>query len=115
MRIPQLPKNWLVHTVIYYPPTGQKDDFGKDIEGDPIEMKYARVDVSTVFSRDTRQNQITANAVIFLDAVHTNPLPLHFKEGARISFKGKDFTIKKPIPYYHPHEDRLHHWEIEVV
>jgi hypothetical protein len=114
MRVKPLPKSWLIHTIEYKAFTGQKDDWGKPVYAVPVTINFVRVDESRVFSRDTTQTKIVANAVIFVDTVNSNPIPL-FKEESKITFKGKEMTLKKIVPCYHPRKDELRHYELEVI
>lgn len=114
MRVRPLPKSWLIHSIIYEGATGEKDDFGKLTYEDPVTIKHVRVDESTVFSRDGTQTKIVAEGVIYVDAVHSKPLP-SFKEESKIDFNGRKFTLKKVVTLYQPKSDEVHHWELEVI
>lgn len=114
MRVKPLPKSWLIHSVEYKAFTGQKDDWGKPVYESLVTINFVRVDESTIFSRDTTQTKIVANAVIFVDEMNSNPVPV-FKEESKITFNGKDLTLKKIIPCYHPQENSIHHYELEVI
>ena len=114
MKVKPLPKSWLIHTIEYKAFTGQKDEWGKPVYAEPVTINFVRVDESTVFSRDTTQTKIVANAVIFVDILNSNPVPV-FKEESKIAFNGKDLTLKKIIPCYHPQQNEIHHYELEVV
>ena len=113
MRVKPLPKSWLIHTIEYKAFTGQKDDWGNPVYDDPVLINFVRVDESTVFSRDTTQTKIVANAVIFVDGV-SSTVPV-FKEESKIRFNGKDLTLKKIVPCYYPQQNEIHHYELEVV
>lgn len=113
MRVRPIPKSWLIHEIVYEEFLG-KDDWGKIQYEEPITIEYVRVDESTVFSRDSRETKIQANAVIFVDAVNSKPA-VEFKEQSRLKFNGKDYTIKKVIPCYQPKINEIHHWELEVI
>lgn len=108
-----LPLKWLIHEFDYFEHSGT-DDYSNVIYADPLKIKNTRVDESTTFSRDATQNKIESNAVIFIDAKHSSPLP-EFKEESKIMFKNREYTIKKVIPFYHPHKDAVRHYEIEVI
>lgn len=115
MRVGPLPKRWLIHEIIYEGYTGQKDDWGNDLYEKPITIKHVRFDDSTVFSRDNTQTKVLANAVIFVDEKYSNPLPTIFKEQSKIHFNGKDYVLQKAIPCFQPTENKIHHWELEVI
>lgn len=114
MRVPNLPKKWLIHEIVYEGYTGRKDDWGNDLFDDPVTIKNVRFDDSTVFSRDQTQTKILAEAVIFVDSKHSKPIP-DFKEQSKVKFRGKEYVIQKIVPCYFPHKNEIHHWELEVI
>jgi len=109
-----LPKRWLIHSIVYKGYTGQKDDWGKPKYDDPVTIENVRVDTMTVFSRDTRQTKIQADAVIFVDSTHSKPIP-EFKEQSIITFGGRDYVLQKIVPCYYPDRNEIHHYELEVI
>ena len=113
MRISPLPKRWLVHSIEYYEYL-ERDDWSNPIYGEPITIKNVRFDDSTVFSRDTTQTKILADAVIFVDTTHSNPIP-EFKEESKIIFNGRELTLQKIVPCYYPHKNEVRHYELEVI
>lgn len=108
-----LPKNWLIHDIVYEPYIG-KDDWNNPKYDKPIAIKNVRYDDSTVFSRDNTQTKVLADGIIFVDSVNSSPVP-DFIEQSRITFDGIDMYIKKVVPCYYPTKNEVHHWELEVV
>jgi len=108
-----LPKQLLIHSIKYEEYQGI-DDWDNEQFADPINIKHVRFDDTTVFSRDSNQNKIVADAVIFVDAKHSKP-KTDFQERSKILFNGKNYVIKKVIPCYHPTKNKVHHWELEVI
>ena len=113
MRIPPIPKWKLPHTIDYME-AAETDDFGNSTFAESVTIEYVRVDETTVFSRDGTQNKIVANAVIFVDAVHSKPFTA-FVEQSQIIFKEREMVIQKVIPCYQPSSDEIHHYELEVI
>lgn len=113
MRIPPLPKKWLIHEIEYEGYLGENDWGDVDYEP-PITIKHVRFDDSTVFSRDSTQTKVLADAIIFVDAKNSNPVP-EFKEQSKVRFNGKEYVIQKVVPCYYPTEKRIHHYELEVI
>lgn len=113
MRVRSLPKSWLIHTIEYIAPS-KKDDWGNEIESNPITIEYVRYDNSSVFSRDSTQTKVLADGVIFVDAVNSSPIP-NFKEEGKVIFEERELTIKKVIPCYYPNKNAVRHWELEVI
>lgn len=109
----QLPKKWLIHSIKYKQYQGT-NDWDAPIYDDPKIIDYVRFDDAAVFSRDSNQNKIIAEAVIFVDAQHSVP-QVEFTEQSKITFNNKGYVLKKVIPCYYPAENKVHHWELEVV
>lgn len=108
-----LPKRWLIHSINYSEYQG-KNDWGDDAYALPVEIKNVRFDDSTVFSRDANQNKVVADAVVFVDTKHSNPVP-SFIERSKIEFNGREYVLKKVIPCYYPNKDKIRHYELEVL
>lgn len=108
-----LPKRWLIHSIAYEAFKGI-DSWDNPIYDKPITIDNVRFDDSTVFSRDSTQSKIVAEAVVFIDAKHSTP-KVDFKEQSKITFNGKDYILKKVIPCYHPTKNKIRHFELEVI
>lgn len=113
MRAKPFPKSWLIHAIEYHRFEG-RDDWNKDSFADPVTIDFVRVDLTTLFSRDSTQNKILAEGIIYVDVVNSKPLP-EFSEESLISFQGKEYKLQKIIPCYHPNSAELHHYELEVI
>lgn len=113
MRVRPLPKRWLIHS-ISYEELIDTDDYDNPIYADPIEIKHVRFDDSTVFSRDSTQKKVVADAVVFVDATHSTPLP-KFVEDSKITFNSRTYTLKKIVDCYQPHKNEIRHYELEVI
>jgi len=108
-----LPKQWLIHTILYEEYQGV-DDWDNEQFAKPINIKHVRFDDSSVFSRDSNQNKIVADAIIFIDAKHSKPIK-DFKERSKITFNDKEYVLKKVVPCYYPTKNKIRHYELEVV
>lgn len=115
MRIPPLPKRWLIHEIQYEEYTGKRDSYGNYIYDDPITINFVRVDNETVFSRDTTDTKIVANAVVFVDSTHSTNVPEKFVEQSKITFNDEVYTLKKVVDCYYPNKNKIHHYELEVI
>lgn len=108
-----LPKQWLIHTISYEEYEGV-DDWDSEEFAEPFDIEHVRFDDSTVFSRDSNQNKVLADAVIFVDAKHSKPIK-NFKERSKITFNDKDYVLKKVVPCYYPTKNKIRHYELEVI
>lgn len=115
MSVMPLPKPWLIHEIKYEEYTGNRDSYGNLIYADPVIIKHVRFDDETVFSRDTTDTKIVANAIVFVDTRHSTNLPEKFVEESKITFRDDVFTLKKVIESYHPTKNKVRHYELEVV
>ena len=115
MLVRPLPKSWLIHDIIYKQRLEEKDDFGNPLYAEPITIHHVRCDQSTVFSRDNTQTKILANAVIFIDARNSSPIPDKFVQESIINFEDGEYVLKKIIPCYHPKKNTVRHYELEVI
>lgn len=113
MRVRPLPKTWLIHAITYEEHLGL-DDWGNPSFSEPVTVNHVRFDDSTVFSRDNTQTRILANAVIFVDAINSSPVP-EFKEQSKVTFSEKEYIVQKVVPCYHPRKNEIRHYELEVV
>lgn len=82
----------------------------KEIES----VKYVRIDRNSVFSRDTNDMKILASAVIFVYASASQPFKA-FKEQSKITFDGKDHTLKKVVYVTAPYDSTAFAYELEVI
>lgn len=114
MNVPNLPKSWLIHDIIYKELTGSTDNYGEPVYADAITIKNVRYDYATVWSRDTTESKIVSDGVIFIDAVNSSPV-LQFVQNSLIEFNGKEQYIKKVIPCYFPQSNVIRHYELEVL
>src|SRR5690606_14120964 len=115
MRIPPLPKKWLIHTIEYGKKLQDKESYGNPLFAEPITIENVRFENITVFSRDQTQTKIQAEAHVFIDSTHSTKLTEKFIGGSKITFNGKEYTVKKVVDCYYPHKNKIRHWELEVI
>lgn len=112
MKVAQLPIDWLVHSVSYVV-IGEENRWGESTE-EIIDVSNVRVEPTKSFSVNQQQEQVTANLVIFIDGVHSSPIP-NFKVGNKIIWQGNEHVIVRVLPFNLPDSPKLHHIEVEVV
>lgn len=86
----------------------------KPVYGEVQAIKFVRIDRQTVFSRDTNDSKILANAVIYCYADHTKPF-VEFKERSLVTYDGKEYTLVKVIPIKHWALNKVWAYELEVI
>lgn len=77
-------------------------------------IEKVRIDRNSVFSRDTNDTKILASAVIFVYASASIPFKA-FKEQSKITFDGKDYTLKKVVYVTEPYDSTPFAYELEVI
>src|SRR5690625_4907033 len=115
MNVRPLPKRWLIHTITYEEKLPGKDSYGNPVFADPVTIKHVRVDDTTVFSRDTTDTKILANAIIFVDSTYSTSIPEKFVEESKITFNSNSYVIKKVVDCYYPTKNKIRHYELEVI
>lgn len=115
MRIGPLPKEWLIHTIIYEEKLPGKDSHGNPLFAKPVAIEHVRFDDSTVFSRDNTDTKILANALVFVDSTHSTNIPESFVEESKIKFDSKEYTLKKVVDCYYPTRNEIRHYELELI
>ncbi len=109
-----LPRKWLIHEIDYYPKTGTDPDYDKPIYGEKVKIQNVRVDLDESISNGGNDHAKSNNAIIFVDALHSNPIPV-FAEESKIIFKGRTTILKRVTEVYQVHRDVIHHYELEVI
>lgn len=113
MELP-IPEEMLITSFVYLEHQGENSPT-QDVEyGEPIGITRARIDDSAVFSRDSTQSKVVADAVIFCYADYTTPFPA-FKEQSVIIYRNKELVIKKVVEVLDVEVERVWSYELEVL
>ena len=72
-----------------------------------------RVDPCEKFVLDKTQRQIQASAVLFYDCRHSLPVGTTFREGQRVEWNGREYTVQAVELLHDGH--RLHHIEVTLA
>ena len=87
MKVAQLPKTWLIHSVDYLH-EGGKDRWG-EVKYEETTVNYVRVEPTKSYAVNERQEGITYSLVVFVDGVHSSHTA--FAEGNKIRFEGNEY------------------------
>lgn len=109
----EMDKRLLVHEIEYSEYDGL-DRYKQPSYKEPITITDVRVDESTVFSRDTTQSKVLANAVVFVYNGLSVPF-IDFKEQSKVVYNGREYITQRIIPIYEPYTNELFSYEIEVL
>lgn len=112
------PKRMCQQTItLTLPTSGENDDWGKPLESDPTTIENCVVQPQTIYSGTNNGRTIVANAVVFLYAGISNPLPTITKEavGATVKFEGTDYVVTKIVDNRDPFSNEVYSYELEVL
>lgn len=109
----RVPKSLLVDQFNYSEYVGIGRD-KKPEYSETVTVKFVRIDRHSVFSRDTNDTKIVANAVIFCYADHTTPFQ-PFKPQSLVEFDGRSYITTNVIPIKHWAIDKVWAYELEVL
>ncbi|KGL45403.1 hypothetical protein EP56_07550 [Listeriaceae bacterium FSL A5-0209] len=112
---PPIPKETLIHEIYYEELSEEQTPWGTREPATKNLISHVRVDLNTVFSRDSTQKKVVAEAIIFIDATNSVGVPDAFVEESKITFEGKEYTLKKVIPCFKVESNEIRHWELEVI
>ena len=107
-----IPKKLLIHAVTLSK-VESKDRWGKETEGEGMELKYVRMEPSGKVVRDKNNAEVQLSAVLFYDCKNSSPKGIQFCEDDKITFNGQKHRIQTIEPLYD--RKKLHHYEIGVI
>lgn len=93
------------------------DDWGQPLAGEPVTIEHCVVQPQTIYSGSNNDRTIVANAVVFLYAGISSPLPTITKNnvGSKLVFESEEYTVQKIIDNREPFSNALHSYELEVL
>lgn len=110
MRARPIPRNLLIHDVVYK--ANLQGGWGGET-ADPVAIQHVRIEpprtVGRNLGRSNTQETVAHSLVMFMSPVHTNPF-LSVKEGDFIEWKGSDYEVVGVEDYYE--FKTLHHKEV---
>ena len=90
------------------------DRFNQPSFKESLKVEHVRIDRNTVFSKDTNDNKVIAEAVIFCYAGLSDPF-IEFKERSKVTFDGIERTIQKVVYITEPYTELPFSYELEVM
>lgn len=96
----------------------ETDDWGKPIKSEKTtQVNNVIVQEQTIYSGNSNSRVITANAVVFLFAGITDPMPKISREnvGNKIKYDGKEWTITNIVVNQDPFGKGVYSYELEVL
>lgn len=114
--IPRIPKRLCNQSIALLVPTRRMDKFRKPV-ADTIVIDHVIVQPQTIYFGSNNDRTVTANAVVYLFAGVSDPLPKLTPDcvGWHLKFEGRDYAITTFIDNREPYSDKVYSYELEVI
>lgn len=114
--LPRIPKRLCNQSIVLHVENGEEDDYGKKKKTD-MPVNHVLVQPQTIYSGSNNSRTITANAIVFLFAQITEPLPKITPEwiGTHLTFEDRDYTITNIVDNREPYSNKVYSYELEVL
>lgn len=114
--IPLMPKELCNQSITFRLLDGH-DKWQKPIFSDPIMINHMIFQPQTVYSGSNNNRQVVANAIAFLFAGVSDPMPVINKNhvGSKIDFEGETYTITTIVDNRNPYSNEVYSYELEVL
>lgn len=103
-------------SIVLHLKTGETDDWGKDAVTD-IPIDHCVVQPQTIYSGSNNNRTIVANAIVFLYAHVTEPMPVLNRDhvGSSLTFERHDYVITQIVDNRDPYSNDVWSYELEVL
>lgn len=114
--IPRIPKRLCNQSIALLVPTGKMDKFRKPVT-ETITIDHVIVQAQTIYSGSNNDRTVTANAVVYLFAGVSDPLPELTPDcvGWHLKFEGREYAITNFVDNREPYSDKVYSYELEVI
>ena len=110
----KLDERVLVHSIDYYPYTGQ-DKYHQPTYGSKETVSKCRVDVTASYRASNQEQASEIYAVVFCYAGYTEPFTDFVEKSKVVLANGRETIIAKVIPISEPYSAELFAYELELV
>lgn len=116
LMLPKIPLKLCNQSVTLHMATGDEDDYGKPKTTD-VAVNHVIVQPQTIYSGSNNSRTITANAVVFLFAGISSPMPRLTPDciGWHITFEDRDYTITDFVDNRNSYGNDVYSYELEVL
>lgn len=116
LMLPKIPLKLCNQSVTLHITTGEEDDYGKAKTVD-MAISHVIVQPQTIYSGSNNNRTITANAIVFLFADISTPMPKLTPDcvGWRLTFEGHDYVITNFVDNRDPYGNGVYSYELEVL
>lgn len=114
--LPRIPKKMCNQSIKIEVANGKEDGYGH-VQTEDVALDHVLVQPQTIYSGTSNNRTITANAVVFLFAGVTTPMPKIDKNwvGYHLTFEGNDYTITNIVDNREPYSNDVYSYELEVL
>lgn len=114
--LPRIPKRLCNQTITLLIPSGEEDDYGQQ-DTTVQQVNYVIVQPQTIYSGSSNSRTITANAIVYLFAGISTPLPKITPDwvGYHLKFEGRDYAITNIVDNRNPLSNEVYSYELEVL
>ena len=116
MMLPKIPLRLCNQSVVLHMATGDEYDYGKPKTAD-VSVNHVIVQPQTIYSGSNNDRTITANAIVFLFADISTPMPKLTPDcvGWHLTFEGHDYAITNFVDNRDPYGNGVYSYELEVL
>jgi hypothetical protein len=116
LMLPKIPLKLCNQSVTLHMTTGEEDDYGKPKTVN-MAISHVIVQPQTIYSGSNNDRTITANAIVFLFADISTPMPKLTPDcvGWHLTFEGHDYTIANFVDNRDPYGNGVYSYELEVL
>lgn len=114
--IPRIPKRLCNQSITLLVPTRKLDKFRKPVT-ETITIDHVIVQPQTIYSGSNNDRTVTGNAIVFLFAGVSDPLPKLTPNcvGWHLTFESHDYAITTFVDNRDPYTNEVYSYELEVI
>ena len=114
--VPRIPKRLCNQSIALMIPTGKLDKYRKPVT-ETITIDHVIVQPQTIYTGSNNDRTVTANAVVFLFAGVSEPMPKLTSDcvGWHLTFEGRDYAITTFVDNREPYSNEVYSYELEVI
>lgn len=114
--LPRIDKRLCNQQITLKIPDGKRDRYGHT-KAVTKTIDHVLVQPQTIYTGDSNSRKVTANAVVFLFARITEPMPNLDKDsvGWKLEFEGNEYTITNLVDNREPFSNKVYSYELEVL
>lgn len=114
--LPRIDRRLCNQQIVLKIPDGERDRYGRT-KTITKSINHVLVQPQTIYSGDSNSRKVTANAVVFLFAQITEPMPNLDKDsvGWKLEFEGNEYTITNLVDNREPFSNKVYSYELEVL